>query len=150
SYIGTLIREKLRTFGQPVALLHELQKDLNTIGTGNTTTLKVESQSTSFVASVVATLTPAVSGVVMSVFTLIFYLTYRQRLRTAVVYLLSDREARLATLRTLNDIDENMTTYFGIFTIINLGLGVVAAVLTWIIGLPNPLLWGVLACVLNY
>jgi predicted PurR-regulated permease PerM len=150
SYIGALIREKLQTFGQPVALLHELQKGLNTIGTGNTTTLKVEPQSTSIVASILATLTPAVSGFVMFVFTLIFYLMYRQRLRTAVVYLLSDREARLATLRTLNDIDENMTTYFGMFTIINLGLGVVAAVLTWTIGLPNPLLWGVLACVLNY
>jgi predicted PurR-regulated permease PerM len=56
----------------------------------------------------------------------------------------------LAILRTLNDIDENMTTYFGTFTIINLGLGIVAAAMTWAIGLPNPLLWGVLACVMNY
>jgi predicted PurR-regulated permease PerM len=150
SYIGALIRAKLETFSQPVALLHELQKGLNTIGTGNATTLKVEPQSSSIVASILAALTPAVSGFVMFVFTLIFYLMYRQRLRTAVVYLLSDREARLATLRTLNDIDENMTTYFGMFTLINLGLGTVAAVLTWIVGLPNPLLWGVLACVLNY
>jgi predicted PurR-regulated permease PerM len=150
SYIGALIRAKLQTFSQPVALLHELQKGLNTIGTGNGTTLKVEPQSGSIVASILATLTPAVSGFVMFVFTLIFYLMYRQRLRTAVVYLLSDRETRLAALRTLSDIDENMTTYFGMFTIINLGLGIVAAALTWIIGLPNPLLWGVLACVLNY
>ena len=68
----------------------------------------------------------------------------------SIVYLLSDRGARLATLRTLDDIDENMTTYFGTFTIINVGLGVVTAGLTWVIGLPNPLLWGVLAAVLNY
>jgi predicted PurR-regulated permease PerM len=56
----------------------------------------------------------------------------------------------LATLRTLNDIDENMTTYFGTFTVINVGLGLVTTVLTWSIGMPNPLLWGVLAAVLNY
>jgi predicted PurR-regulated permease PerM len=43
-----------------------------------------------------------------------------------------------------------MTTYFGTFTLVNLSLGVVAAVLTWATGLPNPLLWGVLACVFNY
>ena len=53
-------------------------------------------------------------------------------------------------LRTLNDIEENMTTYFGTFTLINIGLGIVTAVLTWAVGLPNPLLWGVLAAVLNY
>jgi predicted PurR-regulated permease PerM len=150
SYIGALIREKLATFGQPVVLLQELQKGLNAIGAGDSTALKVEAQSTSLVASILSVVTPAVSGFVMFVFTLIFYLIYRQRLRSTIVYLLSDREARLATLRTLNDIDENMTTYFGMFTIINVGLGVVAAALTWVIGLPNPLLWGVLACVLNY
>ena len=149
-YIGVLLREKLDTFNQPLALLQELQKSLNAIGTGNSPALKVEAQSTSLVAGILAIITPALSGFVIFVFSLIFYLIYRQRLRSAVVLLLSDREARLATLRTLNDIDDNMTTYFGTFTLINVGLGVVAAVLTWVIGLPNPLLWGVLACVLNY
>jgi predicted PurR-regulated permease PerM len=150
TYIGALIREKLETFSQPMALLQELQKGLNTIGTGSSTALKVEAQSTLIITSILGIVTPAVSGFVLFVFTLLFYLIYRQRLRSAIVYLLSDREARLATLRTLNDIDEYMTTYFGTFTIINVGLGLVAATLTWAIGLPNPLLWGVLACVLNY
>jgi len=44
------------------------------------------------------------------VFTLIFYLIYRQCLRSTIVFTLFDRETRLATLRTFNDIDENMTT----------------------------------------
>ena len=150
SYIGALLREKLETFNQPVALLQELQKGLNAIGAGNPTALKVEAQSTSLVGSIFAVITPALSGFVIFVFSLIFYLIYRQQLRSAVVLVLSNREARLATLRTLNDIDDNMTTYFGTFTIINMALGVVAAMLTWAIGLPNPLLWGVFACVLNY
>jgi predicted PurR-regulated permease PerM len=150
SDIGALLREKLTTFSQPLALLEELQKGLSAIGAGSSPTLKVEAQSSSMVASILSVITPAVSGFVMFLFSLIFYLIYRQRLRSAIVYLMSDREARLATLRTLNDIDENMTTYFGTFTIINLALGTVIALLTWIIGLPNPLLWGVLAWVLNY
>lgn len=150
SYIGALLREKLQTFSQPLALLEEIQKGLNAIGAGNSSTLKVEAQSTSLVTGILAVVTPALSGFVIFVFSLIFYLIYRQRLRNAIVSVLSDRDARLATLRTLNDIDENMTAYFGMFTIINLGLGVVAAGLTWVIGLPNPLLWGALACVLNY
>ena len=115
--------------------------------TGNSS---FEAQSASLISTIVGVVTPAVSGFVIFVFSLIFYLIYRQRLRSAVVYLLSDRDARLATLRTLNDIDDSMTTYFVTFTTINLCLGIVATVLTWAVGLPNPLLWGVLACVLNF
>ena len=92
----------------------------------------------------------AISGFVIFVFSLIFYLIYRPRLRNAMVMLVSDRDSRLTVLHTLNEIDDNMTTYFGTFTLINIGLGIAASALTWVIGLPNPLLWGVLATLLNY
>ena len=102
------------------------------------------------VTTIFSIVTPAVSQFVLCIGALVFYLVYQQRLRSAVVYLLNDHEARLATLRTLTDIDEQMTTYFGTFTIVNVCLGLVTVVLTWAVGLPNPLLWGVLAGVLNY
>src|SRR5262249_49171312 len=92
----------------------------------------------------------AVSQFILFIGALIFYLVYQQNLRSAVVYFLDSREARLTTLHTLSDIDENMTTYFGTFTIVNLCLGAVTAALAWTVGLPNPPLWGVLAAVLNY
>ena len=118
---------------------------MNAIGASKTPALKVEAQSTSIIATILAVVTPAISGFVMFVVSLVFYLVYRQRLRTAIVNLLRDRKARLATLKTLSDIDDNMITYFGTFTVINIGLGIVTTILTWVIGLPNPLLWGALA-----
>jgi len=147
--IGALIKQKLQTMGQPLALLDELQKALNAIGSGGST-LRVEAQQSTLVGTIVSILTPALSQFVLFLGALIFYLIYQNRLRSTVVYLLRDRRARLATLRTLNDIDENMTTYFGTFTIVNICLGLVTVALTWFVGLPNPLLWGVLAGVLNY
>jgi predicted PurR-regulated permease PerM len=146
--IGTLIKQKLQTMGQPLVLIEELQKALNAIGSGEST-LRVEQQST-LVGTIFSILTPALSQFILFLGALVFYLIYQNRLRSTVVYLLRDRQARLATLRTLNDIDENMTTYFGTFTIVNIGLGLVTVALTWFVGLPNPLLWGVLAGVLNY
>jgi predicted PurR-regulated permease PerM len=107
-------------------------------------------QSDTMVVTIFSVVTPAVSQFVLCIGALVFYLVYQQRLRSTVVYFLSSREARLATLRALSDIDEQMTTYFGTFTIVNVCLGVVTVALTWLIGLPNPLLWGVLAAVLNY
>ena len=147
--IGALIKQKLQTMGQPLALLEELQKALNAVGSGEGT-LKVEAQHSTLVGTIFSILTPAVSQFILFLGALVFYLIYQNRLRSTVVYLLRDRETRLATLRTLSDIDENMTTYFGTFTIVNLGLGLVTVALTWFVGLPNPLLWGVLAALLNY
>ena len=150
NYMGALLREKLESFSHPLALLQDLQKGLNAFGGAGTPVMKVEQQSSSMVASILSVLTPALSQFVLFIGALIFYLIYRDRLRTAVVSLLRVRETRLTTLRALNEIDDNMTTYFGTFTMVNVGLGVVAAAITWATGLPNPLLWGVLACTLNY
>ena len=147
--IGAMIKQKLQTMSQPLVLFEELQKALNAIGSGEST-LKVEAQQSTLVGTIFSIITPAVSQFVLFLGALVFYLIYQNRLRSTVVYLLRDRDARLATLRTLNDIDENMTTYFGTFTIVNFCLGLVTVALTWLAGLPNPLLWGVLAGLLNY
>jgi predicted PurR-regulated permease PerM len=150
TYVGALIREKLESFSQPLALLQQLQKGFIMIGSGGETTLKVDAQSSSVASTILSVVTPAIGEFTLFVGTLVFYLIFRQNLRSAVVFFLNNREARLTTVRALNDIDDNMTTYFGTFTLVNLCLGVTAATLTWATGLPNPVLWGVLACVLNY
>jgi predicted PurR-regulated permease PerM len=151
SELGALLQQKLQTMNQPLAALQEIGRTLNSIGAGSgQPTLKVEQQSETMVATIFSILTPAVSQFVLCIGALVFYLVYQQKLRTTVVYFLRDHETRLATLRTLSDIDESMTTYFGTFTIVNVCLGLVTVALTWLVGLPNPLLWGVLACVLNY
>src|SRR5262245_32381354 len=148
--IGAMIQRKLQTMQGPLGTLEEIRKTLNAISAGGAApTLKVE-QTDTMVTTIFSIVTPAVSQFVLCIGALVFYLVYQQKLRNAVVYFLSDREARLATLRALSDIDAQMTTYFGTFTIVNVCLGVVTAALTWLIGLPNPLLWGVLAGVLNY
>jgi predicted PurR-regulated permease PerM len=150
SQLGSLLRERLESFSHPLALLQELQKGLGAIEGSGTKVMKVEQQSASMVSTILGVLTPAITQFLLFLGALIFYLIYRDQLRATVVHLVSHREGRLTTLRALNEIDDNMTTYFGTFTLVNVGLGVVATVLTWATGLPNPFLWGVLACVLNY
>ena len=150
SEVGALIKQKLQSITQPLALLEELQKTLNVIGAGSQPALRVEQQSATVVTTIFSVLTPAVSQFILFIGALVFYLVYQKRLRSTAVYFLREHEARLSTLRTLSDIDESMTTYFGTFTIVNFCLGLVTMGLTWLVGLPNPLLWGVLAAVLNY
>ncbi|HEU4377919.1 MAG TPA: AI-2E family transporter, partial [Hyphomicrobiaceae bacterium] len=150
SEFGSLMRQKLQMMTQPLAMLDEVRKALNAITVGSEGGIKVEAQSGTLVTTIIGVLTPAVSQFVLFMGALIFYLVYQKRIRTTAVFFVRDRDARLNTLRTLSDIDGNMTVYFGTFTIVNVCLGVVTVLLTWTVGLPNPLLWGVLAALLNY
>ena len=109
--IGALLREKLANFNQPLALLEELR---NMIGTGGPRPLKVV-ESQGIVSTLVSTITPVVSQLGLFTGSLLFYLIYQQNVRSRLVQTMPDREARLTMLRTLNDIDENMTQLFRCF-----------------------------------
>lgn len=148
--LGALLREKFQLLNQPLALLDEIRRTLSSITSSEPGALKVEQPSANVVTTTFAVLTPAVSQFVLFAGALLFYLIYQERIRSTAVMLLHGHEARLGALRTLKCIDENMTTYFSTFTLVNTCLGVVTFALTYLVGLPNPLLWGVLAGVLNY
>ncbi len=48
------------------------------------------------------------------------------------------------------EIESNISTYLFTVTLINAGVGVAVGVGVWLLKMPNPVLWGVLACVLTY
>lgn len=150
SELGLLIKQKLAMINQPLAFLGELRQTLSSIAGGDVGALKVEQPGPSVVSTIFAVLTPAVSQFILFVGALLFYLIYQQRIHRGAVLLLRNRNARLTALRVLSGVDENMTTYFSTFTLVNVCLASVTVLLTWLAGLPNPLLWGVLAGVLNY
>ncbi len=48
------------------------------------------------------------------------------------------------------DLQSQISIYLGSITLINIGVGVVIGVGLWLMGMPNSLLWGVMAALLNY
>jgi predicted PurR-regulated permease PerM len=150
SELTVLLKQKLQTISQPLALLEEARKSISAITDGNQPTLKVEQESAGVITAIFSVITPAISQSILFVGALVFYLIYRVRVRNTVVLLFTDRDARLKMLHILSDVDESMSRYFGAFTLVNVALGAVTTLLTWAVGLPNPLLWGVLAGVMNY
>ena len=150
SELTVLLKQKLQTISQPLALLEEARKSISSITDGNQPTLKVEQESAGVITSIFSVVTPAISQSILFIGALVFYLIYRVRVRNTVVLLFTDRDARLKMLHIMSDVDESMSRYFGAFTLVNVALGAVTTLLTWAVGMPNPLLWGVLAGVLNY
>ncbi len=53
-------------------------------------------------------------------------------------------------VETARDIQRHVSVYLGTITLINIGVGLVVAAAMYLLGLPNPLLWGAMLTVLNY
>jgi predicted PurR-regulated permease PerM len=148
--LGAMIREKLQSMAGPLDVLRELSNAIGqATGQAPGTGLHVE-ETTNIVSGIIAFLTPAVTQGILFLGALIFYMIYQKQIKNRSVLVLPSREAKLTALRIFADIERNTTVYFGTFTIVNLCLGLATAVLAYAVGLPNPLLWGVLAGVLNY
>lgn len=147
--LGALLREKLQLMSQPLTFLKEM---LSAVGqaTGEGGGALHVQENTNIVGGIIAILTPAVSQSILFLGALVFYLIYQKQIKARSVLILPGREARLTALKILSDIERNTTVYFGTFTVVNVCLGVVTALLAYAVGLPNPMLWGVLAAVLNY
>ena len=148
--LSLLIKQKLQMMSQPLAFLEEIRKSLSSVTGSEPGAIKVEQPAANVITTILAVLTPALSQFILFVGALLFYLVYQERIHTTAVLFLRERQARLTALRMLSDIHGNMTTYFSTFTVVNICLAIVTTLLTWMVGLPNPLLWGVLAGVLNY
>jgi predicted PurR-regulated permease PerM len=63
---------------------------------------------------------------------------------------LGGNEASAKSLRLTEAIRQEIGRYFGTIALINLGLGIATGLAMYALGMPNAILWGVLAGVLNF
>jgi predicted PurR-regulated permease PerM len=102
------------------------------------------------VLPVVAFLTPAAGELLLLFGTLLFFLVGQLELRKQLVFLFPTHEGKLRFMRIMNDIERNLAGYLAVVTVINVVLGIIVAIGAWLIGLPNPAIFGLLAAFLNY
>ena len=81
---------------------------------------------------------------------LFFLLLSRNRQRQFLVLKFEGQDNRLRVLRILNEIEENLTRYVKVVSVVNIGVGLAAGLIAFVVGLPNPVLWGVVAALLNF
>jgi predicted PurR-regulated permease PerM len=142
--IGAIIRERLAVLDQPLAALHQLKTSL--LGEAGGASVNTPD----IVLPVVAFVTPAAGELLLFFGTLLFFLIGQIDLRTSVVSIFGNRDTKLRFLKIMRDIERNLAGYLAVVTIINTVLGIIVAVGTWLIGYPNPVIFGVLAGLLNY
>ncbi|MGE0038644.1 MAG: AI-2E family transporter [Xanthobacteraceae bacterium] len=148
--IAATLKAKAAFFERPIAAWRELQISLATIFGTAADPPKLELSPGTILTQVVEWLTPAVGQLVVFFGMLFFLLLSRNRQRQFLVLKFESQNNRLRVLRILNEIEENLARYVKVVSVVNIGVGAAAALIAFVVGLPNPVLWGVVAGLLNF
>jgi predicted PurR-regulated permease PerM len=144
--IGASLRDKLAVLDEPMTALHQLETSLF----GDSAGLNVSMPASTVVLPVVAFITPAAGELVLFFTTLLFFLVGEIELRNQVVALFGHRDSKLRFLKIMRDIERNLAGYLAVVTIVNIGVATIVALGAWLIGFPNPWIFGFLAGLFNY
>lgn len=121
-----------------------------TAGAEDQSTLKVEVKQPSWTSKALNATSEFAVGAVICVSLVYLLLAFGDKLVDSIVCLCSPGfEQR--NMRTMFDrIEKMVSQYLLTYTGINLTLGTAIGLGLWCIGMPNPILWGVMAACLNY
>lgn len=67
-----------------------------------------------------------------------------------LVHVIPELRGKVQAVTILRGIQREISLYFATITTINIGLGVVTGAAMWLMGLPNAVLWGTMAALLNF
>ena len=81
---------------------------------------------------------------------LFFFLSSGESLLRRLVEVLPTWEDKKRAVEIASEIEENVAGYLATITVMNLAVGLLSGLQVWLLGMPDPLLFGTLAFLLNY
>jgi len=144
--LATQLKDKLHALDRPLALWQDLQGRL---GNGNSFG-GFQLPSFDWVQPTIQFLTPTFTEFLLFFATLMLFIASWRDLRRTLIMMFGDRDARLRTLRILNEIEVNLGNYLLTVTLINAGVGIATGIVCGIAQMPRPAGLGALAATLNF
>jgi predicted PurR-regulated permease PerM len=109
-------------------------------------TVKEPSLATQIVATTRVAVLHALEVIVLVYFLLAFGATFVRKL----VQIPAGLRSKVRIVRVTTEIEREISNYLLTISCINAGLGVATAAAMSLLGMPNPVLWGVVAAILNF
>jgi predicted PurR-regulated permease PerM len=149
--IGQQVQYKLLPLRRPIAAVQELSEAAGEVdGESDPTVQKVEVKE-SVTLSWAAGGAARFLGMAGLTFTLLlFLLASGQAVHEKIVRVVPTFSDKKRALRLIYDVEHDVSRYLLTVSAINAALGAVIATGMWLAGMPNPLLWGVAAALLNF
>ena len=142
---------KLRKFTQPVAQVQRAAEKIEAIAqVGSKKPREVIVQGTGF-ATWLANQTPyLLTGIISTLVLLYFLLASGDLFLRKTVKLIPTLRNKIQAVEVGREIQSELGRYFFTVSLINAALGLATATAMHLLGMPNPLLWGAMAMLLNY
>jgi predicted PurR-regulated permease PerM len=140
------LKDKMHVFDRPLALWQDLQSMVG----GPPALTSFQMPKFEWVQPTLEFLSPTFTEFLLFFATLVLFIASWKDLRRALIMTFADHEARLRTLRILNEIEVNLGNYLLTVTMINAGVGIATGIVCAITGMPNPAGLGALAATLNF
>ena len=121
-----------------------------TFQTGPMSMEKLLENSSSVLAVLTASLTPAIIQAMIFFAALLLFLYGRVRLRRTIIMAFPQRRQRLIAIRVLNSMEEVLGYYFATASMLYVALGVSMTLIAYLGGLGAPAMWGVFAFISSF
>ncbi|MDT0577017.1 AI-2E family transporter [Croceicoccus sp. F390] len=131
-----------------IGWLHDLNRQLQDLGGGGGTEVVVASPS---MIERVALATPTLFvETLLTLLMAFFMIEARVRMRRRLLLDRSEFGGSVKAARAIRAVQDRVASYILTVGLINLGVGVVAALGAWALGMEAPIMWGGLAALLNF
>ena len=85
-----------------------------------------------------------------AVLVIFFFLSGWTRMRRRTITTRASFDGAMTTARVIQQVVDATSAYLGTITMVNIGMGLVVALILWLLGMPTPLMWGGIVALLNY
>lgn len=147
------VEYELRSLALPIDAVKQWSKTVEEVasfGEGDEARQVVVQEGRGTIGQLVTSAPEFAAQLVLMLVLVFFFVRDRRALQRAIYALAPTYRARLRVGRVCRLVQRNAVSYLASVTLINFVLGVVTAIAFWIIGMPQPWLWGVAMMVLNY
>jgi len=142
------IKYRLRLLLDPIKKFTEASERMQELTESEELVVEVEKGG---FTSLLMNQTPTMLASIMVTIVLIYFmLASGDRFLRKTVRLFASFNEKRRAVSISRDVERRVSLYLQAITLVNIGLGIAVGIAAYFVGLENPILWGVVACFLNY
>lgn len=149
---GLKIREKFAEYRDEIAAVKMASEQVETLAQGTDTTdvQRVVIQQPALLSAAASNAAVGLTTVVVALILAMFLLSTGTLFYEKIVGIMPLLSEKKRALRVIYDVERQVSRYLFTITLINAGLGVAIGTGLWLYGMPNAVMWGCIAAVLNF
>ena len=144
------LEQHLRVFKHPIEQVKEATKQVEQLTRNPGERAPVAVKGPGLVEYLFSGTRHLMSGLGITVLMLFFMLSSGELFMRRLVEILPNFRDKKRAVEMSHEVEENISAYLLTISIMNALVGIAAGLAMWAIGVPDPILWGALAFVLNY